>query len=606
MEHTTLPSITRKNRETKAVVCVYMKKHQTQYDMKRTIALPLLLITFMCGCTKESTEKQPIPSFIQGAKVASFASSSRNGTTEESLPIGSNLTFYSQGGIQAEEKEFSYNGTSWESDVQTEWEDTPQKATVTAFCPPLYRSQNEFYQDGRLRDQLMAQGEYAYKESIILSFRHLFAQILFKVSHSLNQQISQIEFTPSVSVSDISPETGEITYQHTVSSLCMDKEQEGIYSFLIPPTSQSIHIRLHTTTGSIHESTLETYPFQAGYTYTCPLKLSGEAQGISTVEDFIAFTYLINGESYGKRSLEEFGKKTGEKMTYYLNEDLTFTPEEAARVQMIGKYGFGSTTQKKAFNDIFDGQGHSLNNLRFEQPVDGSYYAGLFSGISATGVVRNLILSQAVYDKEEDTKKAAFLAGINLGEINHCILRDCTVENLRDDGEFGNISSRNEGIIANCQLHNIKFKNEVKVGSGITRYHYGKIINCAVNNCQFKKTSIGGGLICNIIKNGEIQNCYVSGNISQCYAICQQVQENNIIRCCFYPQSYTKAPIGNDYKSAPSDSLLKYGNQQAITEENLPKVLNQWISDSGKRLFPNLSFNTWEQGETLPAILVSP
>lgn len=34
-------------------------------------------------------------------------------------------------------------------------------------------------------------------------------------------------------------------------------------------------------------------------------------------------------------------------MTYYLNEDLTFTPEEAARVKMIGNYGIGSTTQKR-------------------------------------------------------------------------------------------------------------------------------------------------------------------------------------------------------------------------------------------------------------------
>ena len=51
-----------------------------------------------------------------------------------------------------------------------------------------------------------------------------------------------------------------------------------------------------------------------------------------------------------------------------------------------------------------------------------------FSGISATGAVKNLILGQAVYNKENDTKNAAFLAGINRGEINNCILQNCTVE----------------------------------------------------------------------------------------------------------------------------------------------------------------------------------
>lgn len=145
-------------------------------------------------------------------------------------------------------------------------------------------------------------------------------------------------------------------------------------------------------------------------------------------------------------------------MTYYLLNDLTFTEEESAQVQMIGKYGTTTSSVKRLFDDVFDGKGHSLNNLHFEQTVDGNYYAGLFSGISSTGVVKDLVLEQAVYNKESDTKTTTFLAGLNRGEINNCILRNCVINAIRDDCEFGCLTNRNEGIIINCHIDKISLK----------------------------------------------------------------------------------------------------------------------------------------------------
>ena len=101
--------------------------------------------------------------------------------------------------------------------------------------------------------------------------------------------------------------------------------------------------------------------------------------------------------------------------------------------------------------------------------MNGSYYAGLFSGISATGAVKNLILGQAVYNKENDTKNAAFLAGINRGEINNCILQNCTVEIIRDDSDFGNLTNWNEGIIINCHVDNVRLKKEIPQGNALTQ-----------------------------------------------------------------------------------------------------------------------------------------
>jgi hypothetical protein len=375
--------------------------------------------------------------------------------------------------------------------------------------------------------------------------------------------------------------------------------------FLVPPANLSIDIRIHTTTGQCYDNRLETYSFSSGHEYSCAIKLTGEEIGISTVEDFIAFTHLINGEAYGERSLEEFGEKMGENMTYYLLNDLTFTEEESAQVQMIGKYGTATSSEKRLFEDVFDGKGHSLSNLHFTQTVEGNHYAGLFSGISENGAVKNLILDQAVYSKDKDTKKTAFLIGLNRGEVNHCILRNCSIENINPSLDFGGLSYQNEGIIINCHTDKIYLHSELQCGSSITRNNQnGKIMNCVVSNCNLRKAQAISGFICNIVQSGEIQNCYLKGNEGdKNHAICLKATDAKI-RCCYYPKSDTKAPIGYVYDSTP-DSIMKYNS---IDEEKgiLPTILNQWVLDSGKRLFPHLTFCLWEKGETLPAILVSP
>ncbi|WP_417129878.1 fimbrillin family protein [Phocaeicola sp.] len=572
----------------------------------------IILFLLANGCTNEPAETQYPTSAIKGREIGCFKSPSRSSLDEanETLPTGSTMTFYSQGGIHADELLFSYNGTIWEGETHPRWEDVHQEAITMSYCPPLYRNHQSFYQEGTLCDQLYAQTTTAYGNDIYLSFQHLFARIIFNVSDQLNLLINQIEFIPSSSVISIIPESGEISCQNSTTSILMERNEKGTYTFLIPPTTLSITIRIHTTTGEIHESLLDEYPFTSGHEYTCPIKRAGENPGISTVEDFIAFTHLINGESYGNRTLEEFGEKTGETTTYYLLNDLTFTSEESAQIKMIGMYGTSSTSQKRLFNDVFDGQGHSLNSLQYTHPTSGYYYSGLFSGISSSATIRNLIINQAVYNNPDDTNKSSFLAGINKGKIENCIIRNCEIEQIDEKNEFGSISSRNEGSIINCHIDNINLKIKTIYGNGITRYNYeGKIMNCAVTNCKFNKVQLGGGLICNRTRNGDIQNCYIAGstsNTSKCNAISLVAEESNTIRCCFYPQAYTKAPVGTNYTSSPSDSLMKYGSQQAITEDNLFQVLNQWALGNGAQLYPEYSFCLWKKGESLPAVLVSP
>ena len=158
--------------------------------MNRHIFQNILFLLLAIGCTKEPIKTIQNTLIIQGENVARF-NTSRN-TLNEGLPAGSTLTFYSQGGIHADEFLLSYNGSNWEGENLPEWEDSQQPAVSCSFCPPLYRNHQSFYQDGFLCDQLYAKATTNYGENIHLSFQHLFACIVFNVSSKLNNQISLI------------------------------------------------------------------------------------------------------------------------------------------------------------------------------------------------------------------------------------------------------------------------------------------------------------------------------------------------------------------------------------------------------------------------------
>ena len=190
--------------------------------MKRNIFWTILFL-LTGGCTNEMIETSHHTLHIKGNEIGYFNSHShsRLSETNETLPTRSNITFYSQGGIHADELLFTYNGTAWEGDTDLKWEDAQQQAITMSYYPPLYRSHQSFYQEGNLCDQLYASSTTTYGNDINLSFRHLFARIIFNVSSQLNSLIDQIEFIPSLSVINITPETGEISCQQSDTPILM-------------------------------------------------------------------------------------------------------------------------------------------------------------------------------------------------------------------------------------------------------------------------------------------------------------------------------------------------------------------------------------------------
>ena len=103
--------------------------------MNRHIFQNILFLLLAIGCTKEPIKTIQNTLIIQGENVARF-NTSRN-TLNEGRPAGSTLTFYSQGGIHADEFLLSYNGSNWEGENLPEWEDSQQPACQLFFLPSL-------------------------------------------------------------------------------------------------------------------------------------------------------------------------------------------------------------------------------------------------------------------------------------------------------------------------------------------------------------------------------------------------------------------------------------------------------------------------------------
>lgn len=167
--------------------------------MNRHIFQNILFLLLAIGCTKEPIKTIQNTLIIQGENVARF-NTSRN-TLNEGLPAGSTLTFTARAVFMQTSFYFPTTAATGKERI-FRMGGFPATSCQLFFLPSLVPNHQSFYQDGFLCDQLYAKATTNYGENIHLSFQHLFARIVFNVSSKLNNQISLIEFTPSLSVTD--------------------------------------------------------------------------------------------------------------------------------------------------------------------------------------------------------------------------------------------------------------------------------------------------------------------------------------------------------------------------------------------------------------------
>jgi hypothetical protein len=284
--------------------------------------------------------------------------------------------------------------------------------------------------------------------------------------------------------------------------------------------------------------------------------------------------------------------------------DITLTDEECKQLLPIGYY------DSRAFQDIFDGEGHCIYN--FTIPDKSSYskvytdYAGLFGHIGTNGCVKNLHLSQAKTVENSTCTRIGFIAAQNEGIIMNCHV-DQSKANERVHQRTGYICGQLsvKGYIVNCSYSNNIITSETSsyVG-GLVGYANCTILNSYTHNNLYNLNAKlqGAGAIAGYSPSNyslTIANCYTynSESSNQLYALAPSVK-NAIADNLFYNQQslYNSSNSSNVTKN----NVYKYDASFQVNGTSIITWMNDWIENKGKESYPDFTFRRWTIKNGLP------
>lgn len=559
--------------------------------------LCLLLPVLATGCSSDDSITVFRPIRLTGNQCSGFIGSRTASRTL--LPADSRLSLFCSGGMTADNLPMTYNGTFWEGELPETWNDAEETADLAVYTPYINKESPEFYEEnGLLKDILYDRQSCRKGDWISLTFKHLFARLTFHVSATINQELQSITFLPSVCVTDLDPYTGTLTMNTNGSPhpITLNKASDGIYSLIVPPSDQlEIGISIQTANGKTYNLLMPASSFTAGTAYSSHI-LYQPNKGIHTAADFIAFTHLINGEPYEGRTLNEFRTEENGRYVYRLTADIEFTPDECSQLMEIG-IAYRSSLKQTLFEDIFDGQGHSISNFIHKTPEERSRF-GLFGRIGENGVVKNLHIRNSSIHICEKTG-VGFIAGINKGLISNCSVKNVSITETAnaEEKEVGGIASNNLGYIVNCAVEAFNTEASATYIGGLIGINQGFLINSYAANCDLGSKS--QAMLCYTCNPGYIYNCYCMDLKTKCYAFCNSTYQSSILQSCYYPEGITK--FGNKSSNTETKEIGYFNEQSAVY---LTKYLNNWISQKGESLFPGLELTGWQSSTYPPAALV--
>ena len=582
-----------------------------------------ILTAFFFGCTEaEDRTVAPAPEVhIIGNGYDGFMPDSRTDSEKTEFKAGDRILFFCEGGISTEGYlTLTFDGDQWQSEEPLAW-NRNEEIRFAAVYPALETDEQgnigkeQLYESegNRLKDILFCQGKSTNSNIIRLEFRHRFTQFNLIPEQDLEKRITDIRCATE-GIETFSPKTGGIIYSGIPRAGGAKESNEGVYSLILPPSGNGgtqIELSVSTSDGTVYHKKLDRTVLSGGKAYTSRVRMQDSGTGIYTAEDFIAFTHLINGEPYGDRTLEEFGEMADGQMTYYLKNDIEFTPEESGQIVGIGKYNKDGYN----FTDVFDGLGHTLSNITLDRKLDGYSNYGIFGYISATGIVRNLNIRDISYEQDGNIGYIGLLAGTNEGKIHNCSVRESNMK-IIDPADYGSKSSIdysgmvcfNKGTIANCHIGDVTIstKDKYSSASGITKYNYGDILNCYIHNVAFSGAN-SGAYLC-FENRGNLQNCYIYGSEGRYNAVCVNTEDGSFTGYCYFPDTFGNSAIKYGNGGGNAD-IRQYNIQTRLienTDQLLHEKLNAWIDETGGTAWPDMEFYTWQTDINLPAILILP
>lgn len=533
---------------------------------------------------------------ITGKSITEFSckEASRN-TYTNSIPDKSEISIFSNGGIELNNETLTLNGNKWDGIENYKWNNYYDNAELCVFYPKINNPENIkeylYSEKGELNDILYCHENIKRTNIIELKFKHLFSKICFYVDSRINNRLKNINLNIPYKITKLNTSTGEFEYEQTDSNnLSAETNDNGIYEFIVPSDiSMTVKFRLnYTDSDDIYNENIQETTFKKGVQYNIKIKKSQE-NGIYTTEDFIAFTNLINGYEYKNRKLFEFYNIEDGKKVYNLYSDLDFTKEECKQIKQIG---IVNEKNANGFNDIFKGNGKTLNGLYFNTDEKVNYYS-LFNTIGNEGIVEDLIINNISFDITtiHENMNFASMVGNNYGFINKCKIDNIKILGSCQNPIIGGMVFENNGTIINSNIKNISIEGD-SFTIGVLNYINNKeILNCAIMTGPIKNSNSGKNSVICVYNNADVYNVFVKDVINLKYCSTSFHKDNGTFIYCIIPGQYYDAKDIN----TPQRRIIVYHYKRYEHYTQCIDFLNSWIKNYSKKKFPNYVFTEWKK-----------
>lgn len=565
--------------------------------MKTKLFFLINVILLTIACTKEEPTRDKIEEeneettgvIITGNSMSGFNNNSKAATIGY-IPNDAKILFYSTGGIKANGDTLSYNNGMWTGLKDNKWYLEDGEANIITYYPIL-NNENMYDTNGELKDIVCCKTTAQPGNNINLSFSHIFSKVVLNIEKGLNDTIDRINVNIPLRFKDFDFSTGNFSfYDNKNGNISFERNETGIYEFFVP-SANDLSISTEIVCPNISQTVkIGITKYDAGYEYVCQIN-KGKKKGIYTNDDFIAFTHLINGtEEYNGKRIEDFYYLENGKRVFRLHNSLYFTEEESALIQRIMHSG-------KSFDDIFDGNNNSLNNITLNYY---RYYGslGLFDQTSENAIIKNLTLANCSI-KENSYDKIALLVGSNYGTVENCHITESSIDLIKENKRFAGFTYFNSGNIVNCSISGLKLSNKLG-GIGILTYeNRGNILNCRIMNNLNVFPNPSSVIVAS--NSGSVINVFVERYASGYNGICNKNSSSGNFYNCVVPSQFkNKCIIENENQSATNGFVLYNDTQDEYS--SITEKLNNWIDNEGKTLYPQFIFKKWKTDDSQKVI----
>jgi len=174
----------------------------------------------------------------------------------------------------------------------------------------------------------------------------------------------------------------------------------------------------------------------------------------------------------------------------------------------IGEYD--SSSDLLAFRGVFDGDGHSISNLR----VVGDDIIGLFGCVNGLGAkIRNVHLVGVNINAGATDVAGSLIGYLSRGQVTDCSVEGGSVSGV--DAVGGLIGSCYQGYVSSCSA-SVNVHGDERVGGLVGVNTKGQISDSSANG-NISGTSDVGGLVGNMggyNMNGKVSRCFSGGIVS--------------------------------------------------------------------------------------------